>query len=156
MNPPKPSYRQAGFSLLEIAIVLGILGLLFALFTGMSANLISQQKREQTRTRLANIDTALTLFVSQYKRLPCPADGRLPSDNPGAGQENPAPPPTTNCGANKQQYGVVPWRALGLSASDIEDGWGGRFTYRVGPDLVLSNAMDFSSCDPAEIGRAHV
>ncbi|HET9652140.1 MAG TPA: hypothetical protein VFP36_08110, partial [Usitatibacter sp.] len=51
-----------------------------------------------------------------------------------------------------QQYGVVPWATLGLTASDIEDGWGGRFTYRVGPDMVLDGALDFSSCDPAGSG----
>ena len=143
------SSAQNGFSLIEIAIVLIVLALLFALFAGMSTNLISQHRRELTKTRLANIDAALTLFVSQYKRLPCPADGRKdPVVDPTAGQENPPTPPS-NCGPNTQQFGVVPWSALGLAAGDIEDGWGGRFTYRVGPELVVSNAMDFSSCDPA-------
>jgi prepilin-type N-terminal cleavage/methylation domain-containing protein len=155
MNPPRPFKPQTGFSLIEIAIVLGILGLLFALFAGVSANQISQHRRELTRNRLANIDLALTLFVSQYKRLPCPADGKLASSAANAGQENPLPAPPAsqpaNCtpgtGTNNQQDGVVPWAALGLTASDIEDGWGGRFTYRVGPDLVVDGAMDFSSCD---------
>jgi prepilin-type N-terminal cleavage/methylation domain-containing protein len=160
MNFSRPFNSQEGFSLIEIAIVLGILALLLTLFTGMSTNLISQHRRELTRTRLANIDTALTLFVSQYKRLPCPADGKLASSDPNAGQENPPPPALpasqpSNCGANNQKDGVVPWRALGLTASDIEDGWGGRFTYRVGPDLVVNNAMDFSSCDPAGGGPAN-
>ena len=75
---------HAGFSLIEIAIVLGILALLLALFAGMSTNLINQHRRELTRTRLANIDTALTLFVLQYKRLPCPADGTQASTTLGA------------------------------------------------------------------------
>ena len=157
MNFSRPFNTQAGFSLIEIAIVLGILGLLLTLFAGMSTNLISQHRRELTRTRLANIDTALTLFVSQYKRLPCPADGKLASSDPNAGKENPLPAPPAsqpaNCtpgtSTNNQQDGVVPWVALGLTASDIQDGWEGRFTYRVGPDLVVDYAMDFSSCDPA-------
>ena len=148
MNLSRQFNTQAGFSLIEIAIVLGILALLLSLFAGMSTNLISQHRRELTRTRLANIDTALTLFVSQYKRLPCPADGKLPPSDPAAGKEFPQPI-AQNCSPNNQKHGVVPWVALGLTASDIEDGWGGRFTYRVGPDLVLDNAMDFSSCDPA-------
>ena len=139
---------QNGFSLIEIAIVLIVLALLFALFAGMSTNLISQHRRELTRTRLANIDAALALFVSQYKRLPCPADGTLDSVNATAGLENAVTGPPRTC-VNNQQDGVVPWSALGLASGDIEDGWGGRFTYRVGPELVVSNAMDFSSCDPA-------
>lgn len=148
MNLPRPFNPQAGFSLIEIAIVLGILGLLLSLFAGMSTNLISQHRRELTRTRLANIDTALTLFVSQYKRLPCPADGTQDSANALAGLENAVTGPPRTCTSN-QRNGVLPWRAVGLAASDIEDGWGGRFTYRVGPELVVDNAMDFSSCDPA-------
>ncbi len=140
--------RSPGFTLVEIAVVIVVLGLLLTMLVGMSASLLSQQRIQTTRTRLANIDAALTLYVSQYKRLPCPADGTLASSNPASGVENAIAGTPRTCVAN-QQYGVVPWTALGLAAGDAVDGWGTRFTYRVGPDLVADNAMDFSSCDPA-------
>lgn len=137
--------RARGFTLVEIAIVIVVMGVLLTFLAGISASLIAQQRSQTTRSRLANIDTALTLFVSQYKRLPCPADGRIASATGGAEFASGTP---RTCTGN-QQYGVVPWRALGLTSADIEDGWGGRFTYRVGPELVVDSAMDFSSCDPA-------
>lgn len=138
--------RQAGFTLVEIAMVIVVLGLLLTVLLGISASLISQQRIQTTRTRLASIDTALALFVSVNKRLPCPADGRLSAAAGGAENATTGPPRTCN---GNQQHGVVPWGALGLTASDVEDGWGSRFTYRAGPSLVLDNGMDFTSCDPA-------
>lgn len=138
--------RQEGFTLVEIAMVVVVLGLLLTVLLGISASLISQQRIQTTRTRLANIDTALTLFVSVNKRLPCPADGQL---SPSAGgDENATIGPPRTCNGN-QQHGVVPWRTLGLTSTDIEDGWGRRLTYRVGPELVVNDAMDFTACDPA-------
>ncbi len=92
------------------------------------------------------MDTALALFVSQNRRLPCPADGTLASGHATAGTELTfAAGP---CSGN-QQNGVVPWRALGLSEQDATDGWGNRLTYRVANTLVTASAMNFSRCDPA-------
>jgi prepilin-type N-terminal cleavage/methylation domain-containing protein len=144
---------QRGFTLFEIVIVIAVIGLLSTMLVGMTASLLNQQRMQLTRGRLAAIDIALTLYVSQYKRLPCPADGRIDSTAAGAGVENANVVTPRTCAGN-QQYGIVPWGALGLGAADIEDGWGGRFTYRVGPDLVVDNAMDFSNCDPAGTGPA--
>ncbi len=50
--------------------------------------------------------------------------------------------------ANAQTHGVVPWLSLGLAELDVTDGWGNRLTYRVAPELVADNAMDFTACDP--------
>jgi len=88
------------------------------------------------------------VYVSQYKRLPRPADGTKASNIATAGSEVVTGSGVArDCGT--QANGVVPWRELGLTATDIEDGWNGRFTFRVGPDLVKDGALDFSSCDPA-------
>jgi hypothetical protein len=38
---------------------------------------------------------------------------------------------------------------LGLTETDATDGWGRRFTYRVGPLLAATSGMDLSFCDPA-------
>jgi prepilin-type N-terminal cleavage/methylation domain-containing protein len=141
--------RSNGFTLIEVAMVVVVIGLLLTILIGMSASLIAQQRAQTTRSRLANIDTALALFVSANKRLPCPADGRVAGGDEHATYVE----PLRTC-TGDQEHGVVPWRALGLAAADIEDGWGTRFTYRVGPDLVHRNAMDFTNCDPAGAGEA--
>ncbi len=137
---------SAGFTLVEIAVVIVVLALLLAMIAGIVNAIIGTQRRESTRQRLAGIETALALFVSQNARLPCPADGRLASTDINAGSENPNPP-TGTCAGN-QAHGVVPWRALGLAEQDVTDGWGNRFTYRVAPEFVKPLSMNMTFCDP--------
>jgi len=148
--------RLGGFTLVEIAFVIVILGLLLAMIAGVAAALVGQQRREATRQRLAGIETAIALFVSQNKRLPCPADGRLAGNAAGAGAELRVVGGGAVCQVlagtpNSQTHGVVPWRALGLAEPDMTDGWGSRLTYRVAPELVLDDAMDLTACDPGGV-----
>ena len=144
-----------GFTLIEIAVVIVVLSLLLAMIAGLATAMLGQQRREATRQRLAGVETAIALFVSQNKRLPCPADGRTPGTTSGAGTE--ARNDTTdvcNIGgaANTQTHGVVPWQTLGLAEQDVTDGWGNRLTYRVAPELVRDNAMNLTACDPGGTG----
>ncbi len=149
---PELRLRVSGFTLIEIAVVIVVLSLLLAMIAGIATAMLGQQRREATRQRLAGVETALALFVSQNKRLPCPADGRIPGTTAGAGAEM----RVTATGAcqiggavpNTQTHGVVPWQTLGLAEPDVTDGWGNRLSYRVAPELVLDNAMDFTACDP--------
>ena len=43
--------RADGFTLIEMAVVIAVLGLLLALLIGMSTSLISQQRAQTTRSR---------------------------------------------------------------------------------------------------------
>lgn len=153
---PKPERRpttSAGFTLVEIAVVIVVLSLLLAMIAGIATAMVGQQRREVTRQRLAGVETAIALFVSQNQRLPCPANGQLVSANANAGIEQSVAGTPRTCNvagvANSQQHGVVPWRALGLAEQDITDGWGNRLTYRVDPDFVTMGTMNFTFCDPA-------
>jgi prepilin-type N-terminal cleavage/methylation domain-containing protein len=144
--------RARGFTLVELTVVLVIIGLLAGSLLAISTASMSNQRGEVTRAKLKAIDAALVSFVAINKRLPCPANGTLASDNALAGlevfgtQDNPCV---------NQSGGVVPWKVLGFSASDIEDGWGTRITYRLDPYLARNGAMDMSFCDPAgTIGAA--
>lgn len=151
-NPERRLPTSAGFTLVEIAVVIVVLSLLLAMIAGIATAMVGQQRREVTRQKLAGVETALALFVSQNRRLPCPADGRLASDDANAGLERPVGGATCNVitgTANSQTHGVVPWRTLGLAESDVTDGWGSRLTYRVAPELVTADAMNLTACDPA-------
>lgn len=136
--------RARGFTLVELSIVLVILALIAGSLFGLSSAMMNIQRGETTRAKLKVIDAALVSFVAINKRLPCPANGTLMT-----GGEDLAAPCTN------QATGVVPWSVLGLSASDIEDGWGTRITYRIDPYLARTssgghpNPMDMSLCDPA-------
>lgn len=142
----------AGFTLIEIAVVIVVLSLLLAMIAGIATALLGQQRREATRQRLAGVETALALFVSQNQRLPCPANGTLPGTDANAGVEQITLAATNTCFvggvAGSQQHGVVPWRALGISEQDATDGWGNRLTYRVTPQFVTSPSMNMTYCDP--------
>ncbi len=144
--------RAAGFTLIEIAVVIVVLSLLLAMMAGIATAMLGQQRREATRQRLAGVETAIALFVSQNQRLPCPANGTLQGTDANAGVEQITLGATNTCSvggvANSQQHGVVPWRALGISEQDATDGWGNRLTYRVDADFVTTPSMNFTYCDP--------
>lgn len=149
---PRRLARPAGFTLIEIAVVIVVLSLLLAMIAGIGTAMIGQQRREATKQRLSGTDTALALFVSQNKRLPCPADGRVAGTNAGAGIEERSAGGVCQVGGagnpDTQTHGVLPWRTLGLAEPDATDGWGNRLSYRVAPELALSNALDLTACDP--------
>lgn len=137
-----------GFTLVEIVVVLIIVSVLISMAAVMTRGVVAAQKRSLTATRLAGLDAALAQFVSQQKRLPCPADGTVGPGVNGLGLEA-NPNPNTGCTAASLQNGVVPWRSLGLTEQDATDGWGRRITYRVGTKLAADSGMDLSFCDPA-------
>ncbi len=141
LQPFNTFMRTRGFTLVELAVVLVIVALLGGSLLGISTGMMSVQRGETTRAKLKAIDAALVSFVAVNRRLPCPADG---TNTTGAEVFGTQANPCTN-----QANGVVPWAVLGLSASDIEDGWGTRITYRLDPYLARAGAMDMSRCDPA-------
>lgn len=115
---------QRGFSLLEMAIVLVIVGLLLGGMLGGLGALQQRQRVAQTEQQLAEIRDALIAFAVVNRRLPCPAAPATPSTTAGAGVER-AP---TAGGCTGGTAGVLPWATLGLPETDA---WGRRFTYRV-------------------------
>jgi prepilin-type N-terminal cleavage/methylation domain-containing protein len=141
-----PNPRQRGFTLIEIVVVIVVVSILIAMASALTRGMIAGQKRSLTVTRMQTVDAALVQFVTQQKRLPCPADGTLPSTDATAGTEMRV---AGVCNPSNQQNGVVPWRALGLAEVDATDGWDKRLTYRIDSNLGSDSAMDMSKCDPA-------
>jgi prepilin-type N-terminal cleavage/methylation domain-containing protein len=116
----------SGFSLLEMAIVLVIAGLLLSgMLSGMKA-LQSVQRDDGTRRQLEEMRNALITFATINRRLPCPAAPATAETVPGAGLER-AP---TAAGCTGGPAGAFPWATLGLQQTDT---WGRRFSYRVTP-----------------------
>jgi prepilin-type N-terminal cleavage/methylation domain-containing protein len=122
-----------GFSLLEMAIVLIVIGLLTGgLLLPLSAQ-VDQQKIKLTVQRLEEIKEALLGYAVIYQRLPCPAVDVNGFQN------------TSNC----TKEGYIPWAELGIGRYD---GWGNPFHYRLEDEyaqplinLTNNNNLDVSS-----------
>lgn len=125
--------RAAGFSLLEIALVLVLLGLLLG---GALQTLAGQQQvllQERTRQELQQVHRALQAFVhASGGRLPCPdrqpADGREDFDGVSG-----------SCVGGSE--GWLPYLTLG--GTGRTDAWGQRLRYRVEIALAASPAPEF-------------
>jgi prepilin-type N-terminal cleavage/methylation domain-containing protein len=118
--------RQTGFSLVEMAIVLIILGfVLSALLLPLQAQR-QQIAQSQTENVLASAKQALLGYAQQYGRLPCPAT----TTSNGVEDQNPA-----GSGTCSQQAGFLPAATLGIQPTDSKgfaiDAWNNPIRYAV-------------------------
>lgn len=132
MTPRLPR-RARGFSLVEMAVVMAILGLLLG---GLLMTLQAQQtaqRAQETGRLVTQAKDALLGYAAIHGRLPCPADPALASGSAGAGLER----TPTAAGCTGGETGTLPWATLGLPETD---GWNRRFTYRV--SALFSRTVD--------------
>ncbi len=140
-----------GFSLVEMAIVLAIVGLLMAGLLPTLSSQIEQQRRNETRKQLAEIQQALMGFAVMNGRLPCPTTETNPS-NSAYGQEATSCPigsPTTD--------GYLPWKTLGVSEIDAwgskrtsaSSPWSGYWRYRTHRNFSNASSLITLTTDPS-------
>lgn len=127
----RPPRSQAGFTLVELAVVLLVLAILTAGVAAPLGSRIEVRDRHATAERLRDIQHALIGFAIVYGRLPCPSTEADPA-HAAYGVED-APP------CNTASEGRLPWRTLALPATDpwgnarhsVDDDWSGHWRYRV-------------------------
>jgi len=98
----KPAH---GFTLVEMAIVLTIVGILLAGLLPMISGQIEQSRRNETRKYMDEVRDALLGYAIANKHLPCP-------DTDDDGKEN------TPCTAATFTVGKLPYNDLGVSDKD--------------------------------------
>ncbi|MTV39803.1 prepilin-type N-terminal cleavage/methylation domain-containing protein [Duganella radicis] len=128
MNPKLARRRrtQSGFTLVEIAIVLLIVGLLIGGLIAPLSSQMEQRRVSDTRRVMDEAREALFGFALRNGYLPCPA---ISASN---GLED-----RTNNSCNKR-YGYLPWATLGVGRLD---GWNRLMGYSVTPEFADSSAL---------------
>lgn len=129
-------HRARGFTLIEMAVVVFIFGLLASAATAVVGSLIVSTREKATRTKQEAIKTALSTFLARNNRLPCPAISTVPTGAATNGVEAATPGTcvgvvTSGAVPNIVKTGAIPWVALGLPEEATLDGFGNRFTYQV-------------------------
>jgi general secretion pathway protein G len=138
----KPDYKRRGFTLMEVLLVLGIMGVIMAM---VMPRVLGRQKHasiDATRVSIEGLTQALRLYALDHHGR-CPTTG----DTLKVLLENP----------NRRD---AKWRGPYLDRSP-QDAWGNEFVYRcpgihnkesfditsAGPDGVLSNSDDINNWD---------
>ncbi len=132
----------AGFSLVEMAIVTLLVGILLTM--GLAALKATRDASAVSQTQIKQnaIKDALIAYIRRNNRLPC-ADVDFGAPD-GIENRATAGDPTTACASatSNARFGILPYVTLGLARDAALDGWGNFFAYHV------SNAVSSTSFNP--------
>ncbi len=112
--------RRSGFTLVEIAIVLMLVGLVVGAVFGFRGPQSDQEALRITRENQKKITTAIAIYTQKFNKIPCPGY-QYDFWAPNKGTIIPG------CAT----VGIVPYMDLGLLEEDILDGYGQPFDYVV-------------------------
>lgn len=130
-----------GFTLVEMAIVLLIVGLLLSGGINLLSTTSENANYKQTQNTLQELKDTLVTYYALNKRLPCP-DSVAPFD----GKED------ASCTTPASLRGYLPYATLGIGGSG--DAWGERIKYVVSGDNANFFTTTATSCNYTRPGIA--
>lgn len=137
------SRRQSGFSLMEIAIGMLILGTILVSMTDVYEFMLDSNRQSQEQKSIKAIDDAVNTYLVVNRYLPCPDTDTVPD-----GVEN----RTEVAGVSycTSREGGLPYTDLGVQALDA---WGNAYYYRVHQraDVAIANDYINEICQPASV-----
>ena len=140
MNTDPAVAHSQGFTLVELAIVLVIVGLLLGGMLMPLGAQVEQRRVAETQKQLEDATQSLTGYAARNRStpnnrpyLPCPDK----TGGGGAGTANDGQEDRNVNGTCAAVEGNLPWVTLGLNANDV---WGDRVRYRV--DAGFSRSVE--------------
>ena len=134
MKSNRNQKAEFGFTLVEMAVVILIMGLVVgSIFSFLDVEQ-DQKKIDITRNNQKKIAVALSVYAQNNGKLPCPADHYLTEDNLTGNAR-------TSC-TGAELKGIVPFRTLSLTRDDIVDGYNNPITYAVVRKATVESDTD--------------
>lgn len=130
---------QSGFSLLELAIVLVVIGLMTTVFVTAGGGTQASECNTKTTEQLRQIQRYVQGYVASNGRLPRPALVTLGSSQGEFGKEVASLPNADLVDTGTVLIGSLPHVTLGLPQEFGSDCWGKKFTYAVTKSLTSSD-----------------
>jgi len=170
-KPMKKISENSGYTLIEMAIVMTIVGLMIASFFSVYDTYLVSKRVTDTEINVIRLTNAIGSFRGQYGRYPCPASLTAPRTDPAYGRETNCTDisvaPGTNPAANgyavevsmreidtdndgtpdpgsnpRVRSGAIPFRVLNMPEEIAYDGYGNRINYVVTEIMASSATFD--------------
>ncbi len=162
LKTSKKHHTEKGFTIIEMAIVIAIIGLFLAAAGQLYIQYDRYQKKNDTTLDMLAVSGAVTNFRNLYGRYPCPAsltanrentqiygmetacdDTSGPDFTLGAGvtAAGVAVVPGTKTPGERVRIGMIPFRALNLEEDQAYDGERNRFIYAISEKMAVSTTF---------------
>jgi prepilin-type N-terminal cleavage/methylation domain-containing protein len=142
--------QSAGFTLVEMAVVVVIIGILMAMGLATANSYMQNTQRATTKDRADYVRDAMIAYFTANHRLPCPDNGsNVVVGGPRDGVEDRLvgganPDVTSGC---TTALGTVPFLTLGIAREKAIDAYGNFITYR----LDTARNWHLTSTFPAQV-----
>ncbi len=136
--------KQKGFTLVEMAIGMVIIGLLVSFAAVAFSSILNRNAEKKTFENMEVIADAISIYAQKHMRVPCPADptgvaGATANGEPfgaeirsgGAGSVSGL------CNTIADAEGIIPFATLGIPQNLVKDKFGNYITYRVSVTSAL-------------------
>jgi prepilin-type N-terminal cleavage/methylation domain-containing protein len=137
------SFPEAGFSLVELSVVLVIMSVVLGSVLSLATTKSKEAKLKETQEIMKKVSEALAAYVAENNRIPCPSNGSVSQNNIAFGKE------VEDCSVNP---GGVPTKTLEIADDYAYDAWRRRITYYIAPPCSDNDSFIDSSLCPSASG----